>query len=104
MSVNNEAKIKAILAISLFIISMVIVASLSYEYGRQAGYSDGYADADEDWQNYLNEVLGPFVDYVYREGYIDGYDDGYLWGYVEGWREYSTEEDPFRYPDGGRVP
>ena len=103
MSVNDEAKVKAILAVSFFVISMLIVGMTAYEYGRQVGYDDGYAQADQDWQDYLNEVWGPFVDYVYKEGYGVGFRDGYLWGFVEAWNEYADGE-PFRHPDGGWVP
>lgn len=100
--INNEAKIKAVLAICLFTISMIVVASISYEYGRQDGYVEGYSDADEDWRNYLNEVWDDFVDAVYQEGYDDGYRDGFLWGWVNAWLEYGADES-FQHP-GGNVP
>lgn len=100
---NTEQKVKASLAVSFFLISMLVVGLLSLEVGKQIGYEEGYAQADQDWKDYLNEVWGPFVDYVYREGYTEGYADGYLWGYVEAWNEYGLDED-FRYPFGGFVP
>ena len=101
--VNNEAKVKAILAVSFFMISMLIVGMFALDYGKQIGYEEGYNQADQDWKDYLNEVWGPFVDAVYREGYVEGYGAGYLWGFVEGWNTYGGDE-VFRYPDGGFVP
>jgi hypothetical protein len=101
--INNEAKIKAVLAICLFTISMVIVGSLCYEAGKQDGYREGYNQANEDWINYLNEVWDDFVDAVYLEGYNDGYHDGYLWGWVAAWVEYGADQ-AFRHPDGGLIP
>lgn len=97
MNINDETKIKAVLAISFFVISLLIVGMFSFEYGKQIGYDEGYADADQDWQNYLNEVWDDFVDVVYQEGYTDGYNDGYLWGFVNGWMEYGLDES-FRHP------
>ena len=101
--INNEAKIKAVLAICLFMNSMVIVGTVCYKVGMKDGYEEGYNQADQDWQDYLNEVWGPFVQYVYQEGYALGFNDGYLWGFVDAYREYGAGQ-PFRYPDGGLVP
>lgn len=97
--VNDEAKIKAVLAASFFIISMVIVGSIAFE----AGYQEGYAQADQDWRDFLNESLAPFVDMIYREGYIKGYVDGYLWGWVEAWNKWGNDS-VFCYPEIGTVP
>lgn len=101
--VNDEAKVKAFLAVSFFVISMVIVGMFAYNTAYRTGYEDGYADADQDWIDYLNEVWGPFVDLVYQEGYDAGYYDGYLWGFVDGWLEYGREEI-FRYPSKPPIP
>jgi len=101
--VNNEAKVKAVLAVSFFVISMVVVGMLAYNSGYQAGYEKGYADANQDWIDYLNEVWGPFIDLVYQEGYAMGFDDGYLWGYVAGWLEYG-EGEIFKYPRDPVIP
>ena len=100
---NMEAKVKATLVVGFFLISMLVVGMVSYEAGQRNGYERGYAEADQDWQDYLNEVWGPFVDMVYREGYADGYSDGYLWGFVEAWNEYGAGET-FQYPRDGLVP
>lgn len=100
---NDETKIKAVLAICLFTISMVVVGMLCYKTGWQTGYEKGYADADQDWKDYLNAVWDDFVDYVYREGYAEGYNDGYLWGYVEAWLLYGADQ-VFQHPDGRPVP
>jgi len=100
---NVELKVKIFAGISLFLISMLIVGMFSFEAGQQVGYDKGYNQADQDWIDYLNEVWGPFIDMIYREGYVDGYADGYLWGYVEAWNEYGLDED-FQYPFGGFVP
>jgi len=101
--VNNESKVKAMLAISFFFISMIIVGTISYEYGRQDGYREGYADADQDWRDYLNNVWDGFVDAVYLEGYAAGFNEGYLWGYVEGWLAYGADQI-FQHPHGGPIP
>lgn len=101
--INNEAKVKAALAICLFVISMLIVGMTAFEYGQYIGYEKGYADANQDWVDFLNENLGTLIDMVYQEGYTTGFYDGYLWGYVEGWIEYGTDES-FQHPDGGYVP
>lgn len=103
MNISDEAKVKAFLAVSFFLISMLIVGMLAFDAGWQAGYDEGYATADQDWQDYLNTVWGPFMEHVYREGYVDGWRDGYLWGFVEAWNEYGVGEI-FRYPGGGYVP
>lgn len=100
---NTEQKVKASLAVSFFLISMLIVGLYSLEVGKQIGYEEGYVQADQDWKDYLNEFWGPFVDYVYLEGYTDGYTDGYLWGFVEGWNTYGGDET-FQYPRDGTVP
>lgn len=97
--VNDEAKVKAFMAVSLFMLSMLLVGMFAYNMG----YEDGYADADQDWIDYLNQVWGPFVEQVYKEGYDVGYYDGYLWGYVEGWIEYGGEE-MFKYPRNPLIP
>ena len=100
---NVELKVKIFAGISLFLLSMLVVGLYSFEVGKQIGYKEGYAQADQDWKDYLNEYWGPFVDIVYQEGYNDGFMDGYLWGYVEAWVEYGAGEE-FGYPDGGFVP
>lgn len=103
MNINDEAKVKAFLAGSFFVISMLIVGMFAYEAGHRDGYEEGYAQADQDWTDFLNENLGPFIDYVYLEGYADGFRDGYLWGWVDAWNEYGDGE-LFQYPYGGYVP
>jgi len=103
MTVNDEAKVKAVLAVSFFIISMLIVGMFAFEAGWQAGYEEGYNQADQDWQDYLNTVWGQFVDMVWQEGYMDGFREGYLSGWVDAWNEYGTGM-PFQYPHGGHVP
>ena len=100
---DMEMKTKATLAVSFFLISMLIVGLLSFEEGKQVGYIEGYFQADQDWKDYLNEVWGPFVDCVYREGYIDGFREGFLSGFIDAWIEYGAGES-FRYPHDSLIP
>ena len=109
--IDNERKMKAVLAISLFTIAMVIVGTVCFKVGTQAGYdkgyeegyNDGYADAEQYWMDLINTNLGPVIDAVYLEGYALGFQDGYLWGFVDAWNEYGNGS-LFRYPNGGVVP
>jgi len=78
-----ETKIKASLAVCFFLISMVIVGTVSYEVAQQDGYKEGYMQADQDWMGYLDEYWGPYIDMVYRKGYSNGYLDGYFSGWMD---------------------
>jgi len=100
---NDETKVKAFLAVSFFVLSMLIVGMFVFEVAWQAGYEEGYNQADQDWKDYLNEVWGPFVDMVFQDGYLKGFRDGYLWGFVDAWNEYGADQD-FYYPRNPFVP
>lgn len=101
---NDNVRIKAVVLVSVFVLSMVVVGTIAYKMGAKAeyerGYNDGYAAAEEYWIDLINTNLGPLIDAVYLEGYAYGFQDGYLWGWVDAWNTYGNGDD-FRYPIGG---
>ena len=104
---DDNTQIKAVLLVSVFVLSMVVVGAIAFKTGTEAGYergyNDGYADAEEYWVDLINTNLNPLIEAVYLEGYVNGFSDGYLWGWVDAWNEYGNGDD-FRYPIGGVVP
>ena len=103
---DDNAQIKAVLLVSAFTLSMVVVGAIAYKMETQAGYDDGYenghADAGQYWADLINTNLSPLIEAVYLESFVDGFNDGYLWGRVDAWKVYGNGDD-FRYPVGGVV-